>query len=453
MPNVENSSSSANHIFLIPIKPALIQGVAQKLQVLVRVQSPDANPALIKARAPYHLALVIDRSGSMAGAPLREAVRCARHVVDRLAPSDLATLVTFDKRVRTLVPAAPVGDRKALHIALSRIVEGGTTNLHGGWQEGANALGPIQKGAALSRVILLSDGNTNAGETDVPTIVSQCGLAAENGVTTSTYGLGRSFNEDLMVEMATKGLGNHYYGDTAADLFEPFAEEFDLISSLYGRKIKLALGAPEGVKIKLLNDYPVEERDGFPLVRLPDLPWGAEAWAVVELEIAASLALESGNPVLQAGVTASTPEGEPIAFRDAVLTMKAMTAAAWEALLPDALAAERLAELQAGQLLEQARAAGAAGDWAAIAQLLEEARRRFANYPWVVEVMEGMDEIAKMQDRERFMKEALYSSKKMNSRLSAKSESSALAMDALAPSFLRRKKAQGKAQFDKPDDQ
>lgn len=453
MPSVENNDSNTNQVILTPLKPALIQGVAQKLPVLVRVQSPDADPSQVKARSPYHLALVIDRSGSMAGEPLREAVRCARHIVDRLAPSDLATLVTFDERVRTLVPAAPVGNRKALHIALSRIIEGGTTNLYGGWEEGANALGRIHKGAALSRVILLSDGNANAGETDVPTIISQCALAAENGVTTSTYGLGRSFNEDLMVEMAKKGLGNHYYGDTAADLFEPFAEEFDLISNLYGRKVKLALGAPQGVKIKLLNDYPVEERDGFPLVRLPDLPWGAEAWVLVELEIAASLALESGNPILQAGVSGITPEGQPIAFREALLALNAMPVAAWEALLPDALVAERLAELEAGKLLEQARTAGAAGDWAAIKQLLEEARRRFANYPWVVEVLEGMDEIARMQDRERFMKEALYSSRKMNTRLSAKGESSALAMEALAPSFLRRKKSQGKAQFKKPDDQ
>lgn len=314
-----------------------------------------------------------------------------------------------------------------------------------------SALAPIQEGAALSRVILLSDGNANAGETDVPTIVGQCGLAAGKGVTTSTYGLGRSFNEDLMVEMARKGSGNHYYGDTAADLFEPFAEEFDLISNLYGRQVKLALGAPQGVKIKLLNDYPVEARDGFPLVRLPDLSWGAEAWALVELEIAAGLAIESGNPILQAGVTGITPDGEPIAFREAMLTVKAMPVRAWEALLPDALVAERLAEIEAGKLLQQARAAGAAGDWAAIRQLIEDARRRFADYPWVVDVLEGMDEIARMQDRERFMKEALYSSRKMNSRLSAKEEPSALTMEALAPSFLRRRKSQGKAQFDKPD--
>ena len=105
-------------------------------------------------------------------------------------------------------------------------------------------------------------------------------------MTTSTYGLGRGFNEELMVEMAQKGNGNPYYGDTAADLFEPFAEEFDLIANLYARHVRLSLTAPEGVKITLCNDYPVEEREGFPAIRLPDIPFGAEAWVLLELEIA-----------------------------------------------------------------------------------------------------------------------------------------------------------------------
>jgi len=63
-----------------------------------------------------------------------------------------------------LVPARPVADRKALHLALSRVHSGGSTNLHGGWQVGADALLPDAGQAALARVILLSDGNANVGK-------------------------------------------------------------------------------------------------------------------------------------------------------------------------------------------------------------------------------------------------------------------------------------------------
>ena len=263
------------------------------------------------------------------------------------------------------------------------------------------------------------------------------------------------FNEELMVEMAKQGHGNPYYGDTAADLFEPFAEEFDLIANLYARHVRLSLTAPEGVKIKLLSDYPVEERDGFPAIQMPDIPFGAEAWVLLELEVAAGLALESGNQILQAGVTGSTPEGVPIAFTDAKLALKVLVPQAWEVLLPDPLVVARQAEIEAGKLLEVARQAAEHGDWKAIEQLIAEARARFADHPWVIDVLEHLAELAKSMDTARFRKEAMYSSRKMSGRLSSKQEDlGSVAAEAAAPSFLRRKTAQGKAQFEqRPDDE
>lgn len=154
-PIQENRMPDSSHerkVILTPLKPALIAGVAQRLPVLVRVHSPDPEPGEIKARKPYGLALVIDRSGSMSGEPLREAVRCARHIVGRLAPVDTAALVAFDDKVRTLVPAGPVGDGSHLRQALATIHEGGTTNLHGGWKNGADGLTSLAAEAAIARV-------------------------------------------------------------------------------------------------------------------------------------------------------------------------------------------------------------------------------------------------------------------------------------------------------------
>lgn len=89
-----------------------------------------------------------------------------------------------------------------------------------------------------------------------------------------------------------------------------------------------------------------------------------------------------------------------------------------------------------------------------VERLLAEARQRFADQPWVIEVLENMGKLANSIDVACFRKEALYSSRKMNSRLSAKDEAIAMSHyeESASPSFLRRKTAQGKAQFDKPDD-
>ncbi|HAZ61935.1 MAG TPA: Appr-1-p processing protein, partial [Gammaproteobacteria bacterium] len=152
-------------VLITPLKPALIHGMGQKLPVLIRVQAPDPDPARKVERKPYHLSLVIDRSGSMSGEPLIEAARCVRYIVDQLAPTDLASLVVFDSNIRTLAATAAVGDREHLHRALAQIHPGGRTNLYGGWKTGMESLLPRASEAALARVILLSDGNANDGET------------------------------------------------------------------------------------------------------------------------------------------------------------------------------------------------------------------------------------------------------------------------------------------------
>ena len=88
-----------------------------------------------------------------------------RGVIDRLEATDIASLVVFDDRVKTLAPAQAVGDRRALYAALAQVHAGGSTNLHGGWKAGADTLLPGAKEATLARVILLSDGKPTRGLT------------------------------------------------------------------------------------------------------------------------------------------------------------------------------------------------------------------------------------------------------------------------------------------------
>ena len=61
---------------------------------------------------------------------------------------------------------------------------------------------------SLSRVLILSDGCTNKGITDTEEITRYCTNATDHGITTSTYGLGEGFNEELMIQMANGGGGS-----------------------------------------------------------------------------------------------------------------------------------------------------------------------------------------------------------------------------------------------------
>ena len=70
---------------LTPRRAALIDGADTELDVLVSVSAPERLEA-DAPRMPLNLAIVIDRSGSMAGRPLAEAKRCASYILEHLGP-------------------------------------------------------------------------------------------------------------------------------------------------------------------------------------------------------------------------------------------------------------------------------------------------------------------------------------------------------------------------------
>ncbi len=293
-------------------------------------------------------------------------------------------------------------------------------------------------------MILLSDGQANEGLTDAAEIAAQCAAWAAKGITTSTYGLGNSFNEDLMVAMARSGGGNHYYGDTAEDLIEPFQQELELLGNLCLRDLRLAVTVPDGFGVEMVNQLPKTEGRW----RLPDLAWGAEAWAVLRVTVPAGALLPAGQlcTVLRVAVTGQSLEGAAVSLERTGLSLPVLNTGAFEGLTDDELVTRRLVELAAADALMGMRSAAAANDWPRVDALLEAASRQFVGNEWVAAVLEAMRSIAAGRERERAMKEMMYSSGKLRSRLAAKDESLSFCVaDATSvPAYLRRKPAQGK---------
>ncbi|MBP1779591.1 MAG: von Willebrand factor type, partial [candidate division NC10 bacterium] len=96
---------------IVPERPCIPVGEATSLPVLIRLTAPTV-PQM--ARKPLNLCLVIDRSGSMAGAKLEQTIASAKFVVERLAPTDILSVVQFDGRVKVVIPPGPVTDRAHL---------------------------------------------------------------------------------------------------------------------------------------------------------------------------------------------------------------------------------------------------------------------------------------------------------------------------------------------------
>jgi Ca-activated chloride channel family protein len=61
-------------------------------------------------RPPINVALVLDRSGSMAGEPLSAAKEAALRFAHHLSAADRLSVVLFDDNVATIYEPAPAGD-------------------------------------------------------------------------------------------------------------------------------------------------------------------------------------------------------------------------------------------------------------------------------------------------------------------------------------------------------
>ena len=415
----------------------------------MRIQAPAA-PAAHQQRQPLNLALVIDRSGSMSGTPLREARRCVQMILRSLQPTDSVALVSFDTEITVNIPHQVVGTQgNALCHAVDTIHSGGSTALYDGWHAGVGQALQGPKGTALSRVLLLSDGGANHGLADPEEIANRVAAMAQAGVSTSTYGLGSDFNEHLMIGMGRAGRGNHYYGATAEDLEDPFREEFDLLRALHARGLRLHLQAPEGVKVEVLNGYTQDPDRGA--YCLPDLPDGGEAWALVKLTVPAALvpAIEaSPSMLLEATVNGVDLESQPLPPQSSWLSLASLPAAAYSVLVEDELVAARRSELRAADLQERAQAAARNRDWRLVDKLLAEALHEAENNPWLKGVVESLQRYAAMRQEEAMAKEAMYSSQRMRNRVTAQDEQVrcyASASESDQAMFLRRKVEQGKA--------
>ena len=221
---------------LKPQRPALIEGYNNELYALFKATPQEMSGA--NRIVPLNISIVIDRSGSMGGLPIREAKKSAEFIVNKLRATDTISIIAYDNYASVVVPAQMCQDKHSIINAIRSITVGGANDLHAGWVVGAEQVSLNQSPNSLNRIMLLSDGNANAGEISTHVIATRYQLA-EQGIVTSTYGLGYSFNEDLMINMARAGLGQSYYGETADDLLDPFQEEFSLLINTVAWNLKI----------------------------------------------------------------------------------------------------------------------------------------------------------------------------------------------------------------------
>jgi Ca-activated chloride channel family protein len=215
-----------------------------------------------------HVAVVLDRSGSMAGRKIEMARKAVDHAIRLLNERDRLALVCYDNEIDTLLGATnATPEAKALALSRLRAIDArGNTDLCGGWLRGAEQIAPspgtpepgIPEPGTVTRVLLLSDGLANQGETDPAALARHAAELRGKGIATSTFGLGADFDEVLMSKLATEGGGHFYFIEQPAQIPDFLTSELGETLEVVAHDVRLVISGDAGLAVDCLNEFPSE---------------------------------------------------------------------------------------------------------------------------------------------------------------------------------------------------
>lgn len=236
--------------------------------------------------APLNLALVIDRSGSMADSDkmpyLKESLRI---FLESLKPEDIVAVVTYSDQAELRHPAQPAGDGRWVRSVIDQIQPGGSTNLHAGMMLGLQEVDKNFDIRRNNRVILLTDGIANTGVTDPAQIAADALVYNQRGIYLSTIGLGLEFNDALLSQLAQQGQGGYSFVDSAQEMDRIFREHVAGLKQRVAGEINLTVIPEPGVRLVSLtgleSSLPAEGAN----IPLPPMGSGDSTVVLVELQV------------------------------------------------------------------------------------------------------------------------------------------------------------------------
>lgn len=222
--------------------------------------------AVAQVRMPVNVCFVLDRSGSMKGEKIERLRQATAMAIDRLDAQDLASVVIFDHRCEVLVPAGPVTNKDAIKDRINRIRDAGGTKIAPAVDLGLRELVKDRSGA-IRRLVLITDGQTEHEK--------ECLLRADDatrlGIPITALGMGKDWNEDLLIEMANRSGGTADYIARPSEITDFFQNTVQQAQSSAVQNTNLTLRLVQGVSPRavwqvtpLINNLgyrPLSDRD------------------------------------------------------------------------------------------------------------------------------------------------------------------------------------------------
>ncbi len=173
------------------------------------------------------LTFVIDVSGSMAqDNRLGLVKRSLELLVEQLHRNDTVSIVVYGSNARVVLGPTPGSEKGEILEAIYNLEPEDATNAAAGLRLGYGMAMEAFMSDGINRVILLSDGVANVGNTEADEILDEISRYLDEGVTLTTIGFGMdNYNDTLMEQLADNGDGFYAYVDDIDEARKLFIDE------------------------------------------------------------------------------------------------------------------------------------------------------------------------------------------------------------------------------------
>ncbi len=268
-----NGSQPADRDFVLAWKPQIgnapraalfTEAVGGETYAMLMVMPPETPPS--RALLRREVIFVIDTSGSMGGASIRQAKRALKFAIERLRDGDRFNLIEFNSKTRLFYPAPRPASRLSREQALRWVAAldaGGGTEMRSAL-EAALKHDPETRG--VRQVVFLTDGAVGNEDALFKLIHKRLGAAR-----LFTVGIGSAPNAHFMRRAASFGRGAFTYIGSVSDVGEKMETLFQKLESPVMQDIEIrwpeASGSVEVFPARLPDLYA-----GEPLVVTARLP-------------------------------------------------------------------------------------------------------------------------------------------------------------------------------------
>jgi len=266
-------------------------------------------------RKPANLVFLVDVSGSMRGRDrLDLAKQSLRILTNNLIDGDTVSLVTYAGSSRVILQPTGLQHKAKILSAIDELQSGGSTAMGSGidlaYAQAAKGLKP----GAVSRVIVLSDGDANVGSHTHDELLKMIAGRVKEGVTLSTIGFGvGNYHDQTMEQLANKGNGNNFYIDSLDAAKKVFQEQLGATLEVVAKDAKFQVDFdPKLVSRYRLVGY--ENRDVADTdfrndqVDAGEIGAGHQVTAMYEVELTAE-GKQSGAPLGGVRIRHKAPDG------------------------------------------------------------------------------------------------------------------------------------------------